>query len=792
MQAGRLAVRRAMTFAREGRWALLSFAVSAALAIALFQLCFDLFIARTPYNQDGRLYSLQWDAPDARWWGEHEPLRAQLRHAEKADDVFEWVSGLRHHSSNWTVSINDEAWAQREVGFALPGLIRGLGFHAVKGRLFQPKDFLPGAEPVVLISERLWRAQKADLVGTRFLQEKKRHRIVGVVEARGHFPRQTDVWLPFEEQDTGRGGFRLIGVTRLRAGITVAKAEARLEALFDHETCARLKCAGRLRLVSIESRQLQRRMSTYLAGVLGMVAVGALVVLNLICFFAGALADAAPGVVVHRALGASRRFVGRMLWLQAASLALALSLVGMLLAQLFLRLSWPYLEAAPAWVGPQLRGPALAGLAAIVVASSLVTAWLMRPLLASTHLAVALRRRQRHLSFVRLATSVRVAVTLQLGIAVGLTLLAAGLWRSGQPVPGLGTVLDFSDWQEFRLDPLAERHPDGAALFKFSQGIKSRLRTQGVEVTISSRSFLAPGLTAVVAPAARRNGGPPVSIRFAYVFPDYFKSLGVDLIAGQGFASATSTLPVSPGVIDEALAQRLWPASPISEVVGRRLSFGEAEEATAVVVGVVPVLDLGGPLTDEPGEPGLYFSMRDMAGYHVLFVQLGRAHGDQLTRQMLANAITSVDPLHPPSQIHTIGALMGRKLETPRFLAALFIILTLAGLLSAALGQLALMRLRVMARQQEFALRIALGASPRMLWRTLMNATGRDALVGLAVGSALGLPAYLSLAAVVPRCRIGVFDVSALLFILMCAALSCAALSARTAVNRGASSIMRA
>ncbi len=118
-----------------------------------------------------------------------------------------------------------------------------LALHPVLGRDFLAADDVPGAEPVALISDTLWRRRFAAdpaAIGRSILVDGISRKVIGVTPPGLDVPRQTEMFVPLADtrrnhdvlQRGNHPGFAALG--RLRPGVTLARATQDLDNL-SHE-----------------------------------------------------------------------------------------------------------------------------------------------------------------------------------------------------------------------------------------------------------------------------------------------------------------------------------------------------------------------------------------------------------------------------------------------------------------------------------------------------------------------------------------------------------------------------
>ena len=121
-----------------------------------------------------------------------------------------------------------------------------LGGQPLLGRTFSDAEGEPNGQPVVLLSEGIWRRSfhtNPAIVGQVVNVSGKPHTIVGVMPKTFHFPDsmgpdlQSGVWMPLQPtaemlKDRGYGFFNIVG--KLQPGVTLATAQQELNSIAAH------------------------------------------------------------------------------------------------------------------------------------------------------------------------------------------------------------------------------------------------------------------------------------------------------------------------------------------------------------------------------------------------------------------------------------------------------------------------------------------------------------------------------------------------------------------------------
>ncbi|HET9210154.1 MAG TPA: ABC transporter permease, partial [Thermoanaerobaculia bacterium] len=120
---------------------------------------------------------------------------------------------------------------------ATDGVFSTLRVPPALGRTIQEADEKPGAEPVVVLSDGLWRRRfggSPEAVGSMLQIDGISHRVVGVMPPSFQFPTtEIELWVPviIDPANLSPGSFNFDGVARLRPDASPARAQSELSDL---------------------------------------------------------------------------------------------------------------------------------------------------------------------------------------------------------------------------------------------------------------------------------------------------------------------------------------------------------------------------------------------------------------------------------------------------------------------------------------------------------------------------------------------------------------------------------
>lgn len=218
-------------------------------------------------------------------------------------------------------------------------------------------------------------------------------------------------------------------------------------------------------------------------------------------------------------------------------------------------------------------------------------------------------------------------------------------------------------------------------------------------------------------------------IIYNIVSPGFFETFGYPLRAGRDFSERDDSSTAPAVVINSELAQRYWPGET---AVGRRVRF-EPDGEWLTVVGVVG----SGPylFTNEAPRSYLYLPMTQRSSHRMNLV--ARAPGNtDATLAAFRRLVRDLDPDLPVVDVRTMSAHLrgGLAFLFPRLAAQVAIVLGLLGLVQAVVGLYGVIAFSVAERTQEIGIRMAIGAEPGSVVRSVLGDGLRLTLAGMVLG----------------------------------------------------------
>jgi predicted permease len=224
------------------------------------------------------------------------------------------------------------------------------------------------------------------------------------------------------------------------------------------------------------------------------------------------------------------------------------------------------------------------------------------------------------------------------------------------------------------------------------------------------------------------------SVRWFDASPGFFRTLGVPVVRGRSLSETDAIGGPAVGVVNETLARRFWPDE---NPIGKTLTFAVGKETEVfTVVGVVR--DVPSLRPDEPVDAQLYWSNRQNPRPFTYFLVRTSVPPAGVAAAITAR-MKAVDRDLEARGIETLPEQMSRALTTPRFTMLLVTGFGAAALILAAIGTYGLLSYVVSQRRREIGIRLALGARPGQVLRSVVRRAVTLASAGVCVGLAATL-----------------------------------------------------
>jgi putative ABC transport system permease protein len=628
-----------------------------------------------------------------------------------------------------------------------------LGVKPLLGRTFRPGEEAVGAPPVVVLTHAFWMDQfhgDSSVIGAKFTMNDKIHTVVGVLPPMPAYPNNDQMFMPagacpFRSAPVMMNdyGMRMVAAYAvLKPGVSLDRARSELATLGARSHATHPEAYPAQQKLHYDATLARDEMTARAKPILlTLLATAAFLLLAAIANVANLgltrQLRRSRELAVRAALGAGEARLFRQILLENLYLALTGGALGVGLAAAGVGL----LRATATHFTPrageiQMSAPVFLFALVLCLVTTVIVAG--TPFLhagARRNPADALRqgnsgamasRGEHRLRGALVATQVAIAfVTL-----VGATLIGRSLIALERVDAGLET----SNILTARLTLSFTKYNTNAVQRNFASALLDRLRSLPGVSSVAMASALPltinrPQDVKFQIEGAATSAGAPHGDLTA-VSGDYFKVIGVPLLAGRAFGAADRDTNSPPVIVSRRLAKTYWGGvNPI----GSRISPDSGRHWLSIVgvVGDVRAAGLDKDITDEVYLPLASQAVGDLR------VFLRMAGPTPPVAKALAAAVHDVDPQQPVSSVQTLEQVRGAQLAEPRLTTTLLMGFAIVALVLTATGLAGVIAHGVANRLPEIAIRLALGSTQERVLFLVMRQGLTIVVVGLAIGFAL-------------------------------------------------------
>lgn len=648
------------------------------------------------------------------------------------------------------VRIGNQQPVQVESAPVSHDFFKTLGIHPVLGRDFRDSDEHPGAAPVVILSDTVWRTQfhrDASIIGRQITLNGGGYTVIGVAGRDVDFPRGVGLWVPLgvnKDAVDNRNAYYLQAIARIKSGYTAEQADAQVQALFKRlaseypQFYPATQQAVITPLPQYWMGSARRQLLFSLGASLLLWLTGCITASNL--FLSRTLARRQE-IATRSSLGATT--------LQISIHFLAEGLTaGFLACCAGVAIAWAVIKLLVSIAPPDIARIQDAGLnwpaLGFAVAVSLLAAisCSAAPTLVATRLNLETVLRE---GSVRLS-STRHSSRMQTGFIVAQTAMSVVLL--------IASVLIAISVRAMLRTDTGFSHPDTVTMNLALRGPQSDVGKRRVFYTnLLNRVRESPAVTAAGAVLVRplegsigwdmtyrsefdhpRSSEQSPTSNFEVITPGYFETVGTPILEGRDFTDRDRENAPNVVIISSGLAHKMRRAG--HEPIGTRIRFGRRDEGEWwTIVGVTGSTRYRGVTTRDEDIYVCYLQSGIPVNYLVL---RGHATASELT-SLARREVAALDPTQAIANVATIGELVNKNTSRQRFNMTLLVSFGLTALLLTIAGVYSVIAEMVSLRTREIAIRLALGSDRVTLVRRFVAATIGCVLIGEIAGLAASL-----------------------------------------------------
>ncbi|HJQ38483.1 MAG TPA: ABC transporter permease [Thermoanaerobaculia bacterium] len=724
--------------------AILTLAIAIGANTAMFSILYGVVLQPLAFQDPDRVVRIfETDKKDASFREQasipdFEDWKAQQR-------VFSRIAAMTSRTANITTWNGD---AEQVAGLGVShDFFALLGVKPVAGRAFVPADDRPGAEPVVILNEAMWRSRygaSQNILGSTVTLDGTRYEVIGVMPARTALSRAAapQFWIPLAlvnpvfGNERGVRNIHVIG--RLNDGVSLRQAQsamdviaARLEQQYPQANAARGAFVEPA--LDFVVREARPRLFILSAAVLAVLFIACINVAGLML----ARADArARELAVRASIGASRGRLVRQLLTESIVVSLVGGTAGFALAWWLTRMIVAFAPALPRAQNIEINLPVLLFAIGASVASAILFGVI--PAIRSSRVQPATvlagsRGVLRATNSAGRGALVIVEVALAVVLVIGAGLLLKSFSRLMDVDLGVQTsrIVTFSMSLPTAKypQPPDDQYPRWPEVVQFVDNLTERARAiPGVQsAAVGVHHPLRDGFSSQfeIVGAPRKEG--PLDVRVRPVGAGYVETLGMTVLRGRTFTRDDRLNAPRVAIINEPLARKYFPNG---NPVGQQVHFWGAKRT---IIAVIEGERFGGPASETA--PALYVPIPQIPmSFLTLIVRTSETPGKMIGA--VRGAIRSIDGDLALSDVGTLDDAISQSVATPRFQAVLITSFGAIALLLAAIGLYALIAYQVQQRTNEIGVRMALGASASEVARLVLRRAARLAAIGVALGLA--------------------------------------------------------
>ncbi|HVG32516.1 MAG TPA: ABC transporter permease [Pyrinomonadaceae bacterium] len=611
------------------------------------------------------------------------------------------------------------------------------------GRTFLAGEDQAGRNFVAVISDRLWQRNfgaDPQIIGKSITLGGETFTLVGVMPQGFEFPSATtDIWTPLvfsKEQLAERGNHSLRVIGRLKADATLQQAQEQMS------TIARRLAeqypdnqAGRdIKLIRLQEETVQsvRPALLILLGAVGFVLLIACT--NVANLLLARAATRRREIAIRTALGAGRARLVRQFLTESLLLSLMGGALGLVVGK------WG-VDALVALASGFLPRASEIGLDARVLGFTLLLSMLtaivfgLAPALqiSKTDVQEALKEGGSSGSSPRgnwlrsLLAVAEVAAALMLLVGAGL------LIRSFMRLQQVDTGLRPENVLTMKITLPEAKYKTKESAVAFHDQVLERVNTlPGVETAglINILPIQQFGWNGHARVEGIPQSDPPVLVEFRSASTDYFRTLGIPLIAGNLFNTRNKETGAPVVVVNQTFVRQLLAGQ---EPIGRRINMSSSEANWMTITGVVADVRQSG--LSRPTRPEIFipYTQQNSETQSMSLVVRSTAEPTALTNS-IRREVLAVDPNQPIYDVQTMETVIGKSVSNQRLNMLLMGIFAALAMTLALVGIYSVMSYMVTQHTREIGIRIALGAQTLDILKLVLGQGLLLTFIGVGLG----------------------------------------------------------
>lgn len=635
------------------------------------------------------------------------------------------------------------------------------GVNFIFGRGFEQSEAINQHNAVAIISYKLWLdhfESTKDILDKKLTISGVSYSIIGVLDKRFIEPQihgvevKNDIWLPFDFNDIsesskahwGSVGGNIEFVGQLKNGVSIAQANEKLTNIIDplwQENVAHIDFfkgwhiqMSVLPVKNVILGNITQAIYLLLVGVIGLVIIAAMNITNL---FISYYAEQQRTLSIHAALGATKKHLFNVFFMQTSCLMLATIMIALNTAWLgFVVIKHFFIKQLP--LVDMLMITPFTYIAAIflVLLFSLIFSSFSRKVIKHREINVLLQSSGKGVGF-QISQRVRKLLILsQVAVVTLLVFINIVIFKNSADI--INIPLGFSTDNNIHLSLTYSASSDDSYEERsviFSE-FKSKLQQlPQVELVSQSSSPLGMFYPAVM---KVRDTNQRLNPERKYVDNNYFSVIEQPIIEGRSFTAEDIKANNKVIIVNEVLANRL---ANNGSALGTEVILGDNNAYR--IIGVVKGVKI-------PGAISVPMRMYRPSELYARSMLVKLKEGQQLTKNEVSDLLATINSQWLIFGFENLTQIRSQRLFTQQATIATSSILTFITLFLAAIGLYGVLNIAIQMRRFEIGTRMAIGAKGRDIIALVIKENASAILIGVAVaivcliGLYLGFSQYLA------------------------------------------------
>ncbi len=721
---------------------ILTLAIATSTSIVVFSYFDAVLLSPLPFQEPDRLVRIQSLKGEEKGLLSYPEFLDMQKELTTIEDLAVYRDGGRYNLSG-----DGKPPEDLTVTFASSNLFRVLGVQPVMGDHW-PATLDKRGSHTVMLTHAFWQQRyDAEKEIPELTLDGFTYANYGVLPEGFSFPGRNEAFRAMAYADfvVERRSYRLcIGLARLKDGVTLSQFNEELKQFAqDHEQ----RHSDSNRGITFVAEPLEDLflgdLYNYLlliaAAVVFLLIIAAVNVSNLLV---GQAIRQSRETTVRRVLGSSQMGIIRGFVTHSFLLAFIGSAAGLGLAWLMMEGSYSLVGAyLPHWINVAINVNVLLytlGLALFLGLITGVIPWMLH--LSRTRLIEGLKEGQQTTGSKRQSYLQKGLAVVQILVSVLMMVGGALLYKSFQAAQeaDLGFETDRNLTFRIALSWYKYGSPEKKRTF-FESSLREIEAIPGVEAvamnsvlpltdmvntsTESQAVFTIEGQSNV-----EQSENPFISIQ--RVTSNYFDVMDIEMVRGEGFDPAGPTAHQFQVVIDQKLAEKMWPGE---NAIGKRIKLGspESERSFLTVVGIAG--NVKHQSITQENIPSVYISLLYYTTTDAHYVVKTSSTPATLNPK-LSEAILGLDQNQPTFEYLPMQDHVAQQNWHSKVSSALFLAIAIIGSFIAAIGLFSIMTFLLILKVKELALRRVLGARDRNILQLVLKELVLIAGIGIGGG----------------------------------------------------------